>query len=389
MNLSGVTILDLSTLGPGSYATQLLADLSADIVTVERLDSRERDLAPNDFAVLNRGKQSLAIDLKRDEGRATFLELADDADVLVEQFRPGVMEDLGLGFETVRSRTRPIVYCSITGFGQESPERDRVGHSINYAAHSGFLDMTRPDESARPVLPGHPVADMAAGAFAALSIVTALYSVASGDEDSQYVDLGITDAMLSFSQTVAADVAAGETPRPGDTLLTGKYPCYGVYETNDGQYIALGAIDRKFWTGFCRAAGVETLVDYHFAEDERVRREVRSEVSEVFRTRTRDEWTGFAHEHDLPISPVLRPDEVVESDHVRERRLRLGGGDRLSRIGFPVRTLPATDRPDGDVPSLGEHTRSILTGAGISPDRVTALRDDGVVSTGDRDADNG
>src|SRR6056297_3088540 len=255
MRLDGIRVLDLSRLLPGPYATQLLADAGAEVIKIEDTDAGDyaRVMPPYTddgvgaiFDAINRGKRSVALDLKSDEGREAFLTLAESADVVFEQFRPGVVDRPGVDYESVRARNENVVYCSLSGFGQTGPHADRVGHDLNYVGMAGLLDMTRADEDSPPQIPGYPVGDMAGGLFAAFSIVGALLSRELGNTGGEYVDVAMTDVVASFSQSIAYDALAGEEPRPGETALTGDGPWYDIYECADGRYVTIAALEPKF-----------------------------------------------------------------------------------------------------------------------------------------------
>ncbi|PSQ60855.1 MAG: CoA transferase, partial [Halobacteriales archaeon SW_9_67_25] len=322
MDLSAVRVLDLTQLLPGPYATQLLRDMGAEVVKVERPDGGDpgrtfgapgpenedgaadghSEEAPYEssplFDVVNRGKRSVALDLASDAGRTAFLELAREADVVVEQFRPGVVDRLGVGYEDVRAVRGDVVYCSLSAHGQTGPDSGQVGHDLTCAGAAGLVDMTRPDAGADPVLPGFPVADMAGGLFAALSVVSGLLSrelggQTDGDDggrEGEYLDVAMTDAVLSLSQVVAGPAMAGCDQRSGETTLTGAYSCYGIYECADGRYVTLAALEPRFWEAFCRAVDRPDLVDTHMAADAATRDHVRAELTELFRERSRDVW---------------------------------------------------------------------------------------------------
>ena len=276
MRLDGLRVLDLSRLLPGPFATQLLADAGADVIKIEDTDRGDyaRYMPPYTddgtgtiFDAVNRGKRSVAIDLKTKPGREAFMRLVETADVVFEQFRPGVVDRLGVDYESVRKHNPEVVYCSLSGFGQTGPHADRVGHDLNYVGMAGLLDLTRVDEETDPQIPGYPIGDMAGGLFAAFSILGALVSRGIGNTDSEYVDVAMTDVVASFSQAVAHEALTGDSPRPGETPLTGAAPWYGVYETANGRYITIAAIEEKFWTRFCEAVDREDLLDAHMTTD--------------------------------------------------------------------------------------------------------------------------
>jgi len=378
MRLDDVRVLDLTRLLPGPYASQLLADMGADVVKVEEPELGDYARMTSDeetgiFQAVNRGKRSVTLDLKADAGREAFLELAAAADVILEGFRPEVMGRLGLDYESVREHNPGIVYCSLSGFGATGPNRDRVGHDLNYIGMAGLLDMTRPDADAAPVIPGYPIADMAGGLFAAFGVLGGLLSRELGDGTGEHVDVAMTDVIVSFSQAVAGQAIAGEDPRPGETTLTGELPCYDVYETADGRYVTLAALEPQFFEAFCAAVDRPDLADEHMAEDPAVRATLREELAEIFRERSQAEWETVLADVDAMVAPVRTPAEVVASEQVEARGL-LETSAAGQRIGFPA--VPSGGLPEGpgSVPDLGEHTDEVLEEYGVSTEVIEALR---------------
>lgn len=389
MRLDGIRVLDLTRLLPGPYATQLLADMGADVVKVERPGvgdyARAMDAAREGslFDAVNRGKRSVTLDLKAEEGREAFLALAADADAVIEGFRPGVVDRLGVDYEAVRERNESVVYCSLSGFGGTGPLRNRAGHDLNYVGMAGLLDMTRasrPGADSRPAIPGFPIADMAGGLFAAFSILGGLLSRELGG-GGEYVDVAMTDVVLSFSQAVSTEAFAGGDPRGRETALTGRYPCYDIYETADGRYVTLAALEPAFWQAFCEAIDRPELAADHFADDPQTRERVRTAVADAIRERTRDEWEDTLGDEDVMVAPVLTMVEALDHPHVEARGLvdrgadADGAGDGPSRIGFPARTEGGLGDTDDSVPGLGEHTDAVLREAGYSREEIDVLRD--------------
>ncbi|MFC7236265.1 CaiB/BaiF CoA transferase family protein [Halosegnis marinus] len=383
MDLSGVRVLDLTRLLPGPYATQLLADCGADVVKVEDTGAGDyaRGMPPTTdaghgelFDAVNRGKRSVALDLKTEGGTEAFRALAAGADAVIESFRPGVVDRLGVGYGDLRGANSGLVYCSLSGYGQDGPLADRVGHDLNYVGLAGLLDMTRETPDEAPRVPGYPVADMAGGLFAAFAVCGALLSRELGDGTGEHLDVSMTDAVLSFGQAVAPAALRGENPRPGATPLTGAYPWYDVYEAAEG-YVTLAALEPQFWEAFCGTVGREEWVPVHGTEDPAERTALREELASLFAERTRDEWVDLLGDTDAAVGGVYSPGEAVEHPQVAARGLVDREGEE-ARVGSPVR---GTEAGDESLPAQGEHTVELLEEAGYGDEELAALRESGAV----------
>jgi len=389
MRLDGVCVLDLTRLLPGPYATQLLADAGADVVKVEDTGAGDyaRHMPPvtDDgvgavFDAVNRGKRSVAIDLKDDDGRAAFHDLVSDADVVIESFRPGVTDRLGVDYETLTDHRPDLVYCSLTGYGQDGPYADRAGHDLNYVGLAGLLDMTRDDDGESPRVPGYQIADMAGGLLAAFSICSALLSRELGNTDGEYLDVALTDAVVSFSQAIAPDALAGDEPRPGETPLTGQYPWYDVYGTKDGRYVTLGALEPQFWTTFCEAVDRPDLADAHMTGDAAEREALREELTDIFRSRTLEEWADAMADVDAAVDAVYTPAETFDHPQIEARGYVERPADAAPRVGLPVCGSEISRDDLGAAPGHGEHTEEVLSAAGLGADDIQRLRDAGAIN---------
>jgi crotonobetainyl-CoA:carnitine CoA-transferase CaiB-like acyl-CoA transferase len=374
--LEGVRVLDLSRMLPGPFASMMLGDLGAEIIKVEepRVGDPTRWSPPMiaglsaAFLQVNRNKKSIALDLKRAEGREIFLKLASRADVVLDQFRPGVVGRLGIGYAAVSKINPRIVYCSLTGFGQDGPHRDRSGHDLNYLALSGVLGLTT-DERGKPVIPGVQVADLAGGMIAAYGILAALY----GRERTgrgQFVDVSMYDVMMAMMPIPAAQHFAGADIRVGYKYgLSGAYPFYNVYETGDGRFMTLGALEPKFWENFCLKAGREDLIERQFDAGER-RRKLFEEVSAIFKSRTQAEWVELMQDADACCEPVLAIDEAFEHAQSRAREMvheiehPVAGA--IKQLGFIPKLSDTPARVSRASPALGEQTDELLAEIGVS-----------------------
>jgi crotonobetainyl-CoA:carnitine CoA-transferase CaiB-like acyl-CoA transferase len=394
--LSGITVLDLTRLLPGGFCTQLLADFGADVIKVEDTGAGDyiRQAPPyygddslNEqgtrsalYLSLNRSKRSIRLDLKSDAGRAAFMKLAETADVVVEGFRPGVTERLGVDYESVRKVNPGIVYCAITGYGQDGPSRDRAGHDLNYLASTGLLAMTGAD-GGPPVQPAAQIGDIGGGAMtAAFGIVTALIEK-QRTGTGQMVDISMTDGALSWLVMVAGRYFNdGHVPHRGELELAGALVCYLPYEAADG-WVACGALEPKFWRAFCEGTGHPELVEVQF---QKPGGEGWQKVAAVFRERTRAEWKAFNDEHDCCIEPILELDEALESDLVRERGMVLEfeqpGAGTVRQLANPVKLSETPALEPRPAPGIGADTVEVLSAAGLGEEEIEALFDSGAAA---------
>ncbi len=383
--LSGIRVLDLTRLLPGPYGTQLLNDLGADVVKIEQPGTgdylREMDVESGTgphgmnyfFEYLNAGKRSVGIDLQSAAGRDAFYDLVGDADVVTESFRPGVVDRLGVDYETLTSRTDSLVYCSLSGYGQDGPYHDRSGHDLNYLAVSGLLGLTgEPDGP--PVIPGTLIADLAAGCFLAVSVLAALHG-----KDSEYIDLSMTDVATTWTLPYLHEYfATGEAPTRGETIHQ-KYPSYNVYETADGEYLALGCLEQHFWANFCDAIGRESYIEQHHSSDPAKRKAIREGLVDLFRTRPLADWLAAFADHDIPIAPVNELSSVPDDPQISAREVIVG--DELSRFRFPALFDSGLAVSEGQPPARGEHTEAILRDHGYSERELSELSDHGIIET--------
>lgn len=381
--LEGLKVLDLSMNLPGPYLTWLLACLGARVVKVEnpqggdyaRSLGGEEGLGPHYFAAVNRNKQSLAVNLKDPRGREAFLRLLKSYDVIVEGFRPGTLERLGLGYQELREREPGLIMVSITGYGHEGPGRLRAGHDINYLALAGVLGMTGA-RSGELALPGVQMADLAGGSLLALAGLLAAVIQRSRTGQGQFVDAAMFDGALSLATMVQAGVAAGlEQARPAGMTLNGRYPCYGVYRTKDNGWMSLGALEPKFWREFCAAVERPDLAARQFGGAEDV-----EEVARVFAGRTRVQWTELMQAHDACCEPVLELGEALASGLAAARGMVSQGVDGHTRLASPLKLSGSPNPPEDPAPALGEHTRQVLAQAGYSPAELEELAAAGVIA---------
>ena len=384
--LEGIRVLDLSRMLPGPYCSMMLADLGAEVIKVEEptIGDPTRNSPPlidgqsAPFAQVNRIKKSIGIDLKQPEGRDIFLKLASRADCVLEQFRPGVVDRLGINYAVVAEVNPRIVYCSLTGFGQNGPHRERSGHDLNYLALSGVLGLTT-DERGKPVIPGVQVADLAGGMIAGFAILAALLARERTGR-GQYVDVSMFDVMLSMLPIPAAHHFAGNTIGVGGKyVLSGAYPFYNVYETSDGKFMTLGALEPKFWANFCRKVGREDLISRQFDSDEQ-RDMLFAEVRDIFKSRTQAQWIEIMKDADCCCEPVLSMSEAFEhaQTHAREMVKEMDATESR-QLGSSYKMSDTPPRCVTPAPTLGEHTDVLLREIGFDDKQISTLRDGGVI----------
>jgi alpha-methylacyl-CoA racemase len=394
--LGDVKVLDLTRLLPGGFCSLLLADLGAEVLKVEDTcmgdyirwappyyGTEEQQALGTRSALylsLNRGKRSVRLDLKNDAGREALLRLVADYDVVLDGFRPGVLDKLGLGYERLREANPRVVYCAITGYGQDGSYAQRAGHDMNYLGLVGLLGLTGAKDGP-PVQPAGQIADLGGGALmAAFGVMAALHERERSGE-GQMVDVSMADGALSWLAMVAGRYFCdGEVPRRGEQQLAGGLACYLPYEAADG-WVTCGALEPKFWAAFCNGAGRPDLVEKQF---EAPGSEAWQQVAEVFRARTRAEWKAFNDEHDCCIEPVLDLGEALGSELVRSRGMvselaqpQLG---TVRQLGSPVRMSRTPADPTRPAPAFGEHTDQVLAEAGYSRNEIEAMKESGAAA---------
>jgi len=387
--LAGVRVLDLSRLLPGPMCTLYLADLGADVVKIEDTDAGDyaRGLdAPAGstsafYRAVNRGKRSVALDLKQDEGRDAFMCLARGANVMLESFRPGVVRALRVDYDAVARVNPAIVYCSLTGYGQDGPRAAMAGHDINYLGYAGVLDQTGV-RGGPPALCNVQVADLLGGAASAAIAILAALVGASRSGRGRYIDVAMADASLAHNVfALHALEQRGTPPVRGADLLTGGVPCYGVYATADARFVAVGALEHKFWSALCNALGRPDLVEGRLARGDEGAR-VRDALQAVFVTATRDEWTARLAGVDCCVTPVLDIAEAMRDAQFSAREMVGRRSDGTREIAPPFRMSGHAFAPDRSAPALGAHTREVLLEAGLGEEAIARLAARNVVRAG-------
>jgi crotonobetainyl-CoA:carnitine CoA-transferase CaiB-like acyl-CoA transferase len=387
--LEGIRVLDLTRLLPGPYCSMLLADLGAEVLKIEEpsqgdtMRLREPFLIKESmqYLILNRNKRSLTLNLKAPKAGEIFRRLAAQNDVILESFRPGVAQRLGIDYESIKKVNPGIIYCSITGYGQDGPYRDIPGHDINYLGISGILSMTG-QKDGPPIVPGLPVADVGGGLFAGFAILAAI--IARGRTGrGQYIDMSMLDGLVSFLTIYAANYfGTGRPPLRGTFRQSCIYPFYNVYETEDRKYLTLGCSERHLWANLCNALGREDLIEHQFDEGEK-REETFQFLRKTFKTRPRDEWIEILRKANVCIAPVYDLGEVFSDLHILSRQMvrevEHPVEGPIKQLGFPWKFSETPGRIKMPPPSLGEHTGMVLQDLGYGCAEVETLRKEGVI----------
>ena len=386
--LEGIRVLDLTRLLPGPVCTLHLADLGADVVKVEDTGSGDyaRTLgaaggAPSAFfRHVNRNKRSVALDLKDARGREAFLALARRADAIVEGFRPGVVASLGVDYDAVRAVRPAIVYASITGYGQTGPRASHAGHDVNYLGYAGVLDQTGA-RGGPPALSNLQVADLLGGAMAAATAILAALVRAQRTGQGRYIDVAMADGALAHNIFALQALQKRGRPAPrGEDLLTGGVPCYGVYPTRDRRWLAVGALEAKFWRALCATIGRDDLVAAHLSTGDSGAK-AREELEAVFASRTLAEWTRAFDGVDACVTPVATLDEALDDPQYAARGMIVTGSDGARSYAPPWQISGHRFAVTREAPTQGQHTRELLKEAGCDDAAIDALVGAGVAKT--------
>ncbi|MBI2854083.1 MAG: CoA transferase [Chloroflexi bacterium] len=393
--LEGLKIIDLSAGYPGGFATWLLSDLGAEVINIEgRIGARapvqgKEARRRADYDSQNRNKKSLGLNLKSQEGRAIFYELAKRADVIVEPFRPGVAKRLGIDYPAIVKINPSIIYCSMTGYGQDGPYRDLPGHDVNFLSFAGVLDLIGEPDGA-PVIPLNFVGDYAGAAMHAAVGILAAVVARNKTGKGQYIDISYLDTVISLlAQRTTHYFREGILPKRGKMMGAGAYPYYHVYETSDHKYISFACVEHGLWGNLCRALGREDLVSLGFeighlysAPDEKWQK-VLAEFRSIFLTRTRDEWFEFLKDKDVAVAKVSSLDDVIADPHVLHRRMivELEGPNKnkVKQVGIAIKLSDTPGCVRSLAPVPGENSEEILKGLGYDDERIRRLRKDSII----------
>ncbi len=398
--LEGIKVLDFCRNAPGMFCTMVLADLGAEVLMVERPMDETRSAyerlvsgitGPEDerrhasFNALRRNKRSVALNLKEPEALEIFRQLAETTDVVVEGFRPGVMDRLGAGYRQVREINPRAVYCSVSGYGQDGPYSRIAGHDINYISFAGFLGLVGDSDETKPAIPMNLAADYAGGGLCGAVAILAALMAREKTGAGQYLDIAMSEGVLYMLAGVISDMLArGSSPKRGGTMLNGGAPYYNVYQTKDGGYLSIAAIEPWFWENLCQSIGREDLVPHQEATGSK-RDEIVQVLEEAFRSKTRDEWFEFLKDRNISVGKVYSLDEALDDPHAVHRGMILEVDapnvpeGKVRQVGIPIHLseTPGAVRHLGAV--TGENTAEVLAALGFSDARTSDLQQRGVV----------
>ena len=378
--LAGIRVLDLTRLLPGPVATLHLADLGAEVIKIEdpQVGDYARTLGTGQgadsayFRMINRNKLGLRLDLKKPEGVDVFKRLASAADVIVESFRPGVMDKLGVGYAVIAPLNPRIAYCSISGYGQDGPYKDLAGHDINYLGYAGVLDQIG-CEGGNPAIPNFQIADLLGGALTAAFGILAAVVEAQRSGKGRYIDVAMTDSVLAHTYfTMLRLNDSGHSVPRGSDLLAGGLPCYGAYRCADGRHMAVGALEGKFWKLCCEVLSRPEWVGRQWDAS------LRAEVAAVFVTRPRDDWANLFAAVDCCVTPILTPEEALENEQIAARGM-VFQEDGLAQFAPPLKMSEFEFSIYQSAPAAGQHTAAILAAAGYSSAEIEHLAASGAL----------
>jgi len=400
--LEGIRILDLAHLQPGAFCTMILGDLGAEVIKVESpaevsgfspvdISSNGTKKKQTVFDPLHRNKKSIILNMKSEAGRQIFYELTKTADVVVEGFRPGVVGRLGVDYQTIKAINPKVIYCSLSGYGQDGPYSNLPGHDINYISMAGILSQIGTTDGL-PIVPLNLLADFAgASLHSAIGILTALLARGKTGR-GQHVDIAYLDGAMSLLTWLAGVVFhSGVLPKRGETVLHCAYPYYNVYETRDGKFISLGCIEPWFWKNLCHALNKEEYASYHYMPEHILNRpednkwwEISAFLKETFLTKTREEWFELLTNQDVPVAKVQTMDEVFLDPQVLHRRmvLEIEHPDlgKVKQLGIAIKLSDTPGKVRSFSPLPGQHTDTILKGIGYRQTQIAELRQSKVIA---------
>ncbi|MDD5171105.1 MAG: CoA transferase [Syntrophales bacterium] len=386
--LEGIKVLDLTRLLPGSFTSLMLADYGAEVVMVEDpAGEGGRHIGPfikglsSRHLMLGRNKRSITLNLRKPQGQALLIELAGHADVLIENFRPGYMERLGLGYERLREINEKLIFCSLTGYGQTGPDRDRPGHDINYISRTGVLGLSAVN-GGKISLPGVQIADLGGGSMMAVMGILLALAARINSGKGQYIDVAMADGITSWLPLATFEyLAGGSAPGPGEHIYTGSLACYNTYQTKDGRHLALGALEPKFWDAFCKWLGCEEFIPLQ--RDPAQQDRMKAALQEIFGTRTLAEWMQNISGRDICLTPVNTIDEALTDPRTAAREMVFEAdhpvAGKIRQLGFPVKMSMTPAGYRRGAPLLGEHNAEVFATIGLESRDLEELRQEGVI----------
>ena len=396
--LDGIRVLDLTRLLPGPYASQMLADFGADVLKIEEPGSGDyaREMPPTDadgtglvFLATNRNKRSMMLNLKSEEGREIFRALVKRCDIVLESFRPGVMERLQLSYEQLRAMHPGLIYCAISGYGQDGPYKLRAGHDLNYQGYAGLLDYNR-GPGGEPALPATQLGDLVGGGYMAVTGILMALVERARTGLGRLVDVAMTEGLLALLPVVTATyLYNGVVPKPGQSSLDGGLPCYNIYETSDGKHVTLAALEEKFWRTFCTTIDHPELLPLHTPANAAERDETIRTLQAIFKTKTCAEWLAQLADIDACVGPVYSIDEALHDPQAQARGVTFTPADDTSQNQTGEHKHPQLSRFPRlanseqsmrlSPPGLGEHTDDVLRELGYSLEAIRQLKARGIV----------
>lgn len=388
--LKGIRVLDLSRLLPGPYCTLMMADYGAEVIKIEEPGKgdyiRWRKPAVEGVGArhltINRNKKSIELNLKTDEGKEIFKKMAANADVILESFRPGVMDRLGLGYQEISKINEGIIYCSLTGYGQTGPYRTLPGHDINYIGYSGILGLIG-EKDGKPIVPGVQIADIGGGALMALSGICMALFHKERTGKGQYIDVSMMDGAVTWLYAAASDYfASGKVPQRGRNRLDGHFAFYNVYETKDKKFLSVGASELKFWKRICELVEKPEWIPLHEGPED-VQEKLKQDLTKLFRQEDLKYWMDLLASEETCVGPVNDIEQIFNDPQVVERELfkemdhPIAG--TIKQIGFPIKFSNTKGKIYSHAPILGEHTEEILSQLDYSNEKIEQLRNSGVI----------
>jgi crotonobetainyl-CoA:carnitine CoA-transferase CaiB-like acyl-CoA transferase len=386
--LAGIRILDLSRLLPGPLGAMMLADMGAEVIKIENPQQPDyvrnfppyyeigEEMISANYLAFNRSKKSLALDYSSPEGKALFFRLVQSADVVIEQFRPGFLDKLGLGYAQAAAHNEKIIYVSVTGYGQTGPYAALAGHDLNYAAIAGVLGLSGSPE--QPMMSGVQMADIAGGSYMTVAATLAALLARQQHGKGQHVDVSMTDGLLPLMAVAMAQYWANGRVEPrGEMPLSGGLVNYQVYCCEDGRFIALGALEPKFWMKFCQVIERPDLMGLALPQGIEAARKGQATLQGLFLSAPQAHWVALGLAHDLLISPVHEPQDLEQDPHlqaremiVRQQHPRIG---EVKSIGVPIKFSATPARPSGIAPEMGADTVALLQGLGLEEAEINRL----------------